>query len=343
MDITATDGDLTLTVRAYYVGIDCATDLIIGNSADANTLKLYIYTYTDMNSNSTSSLITIAAGPQNGYGAGSSGAGAGGADTDGNSSKSDDSTKGIKSDSSITINCGTVYIDAPADDGLHVNSDQLDSGDYGDGDITINDGTITIKSGDDAMHADEDLTINDGTISITKSYEGIEGEVITVNGGKISVISSDDGMNAGTQLILSGGDIYVYAGGDGLDSNGTSNKTAILFQGANVAVIAYGNGECSIDTDSGYTYTSGKVIAVCYNHSMASESYDCSGSYTAKTMSSASNYLTASVSGTPQIAVKMPSSMSSVVVVYLGSTSASFSSSSTAPDGLTNTVGNLYV
>ncbi len=342
IDINTSEGDLTLTVKAYYVGIDGAVGVVIGDeTSTGNSLVLKVYTYTAA-STSTSSYMTLGAPSWGGQTApGGSGAGEGGADS-GNSNKSDDSTKAIKTDSYITIYNGTITLNAPADDTLHVNSDvKLETGSYGTGTITIEDGSISLSSGDDAAHADGALTVNGGTILVTKAYEGLEGDTVTVNDGLLSITSTDDGINASTQIVLAGGDIYVYStAGDGIDSNGTTSKKAILFSGANVAVVSASSGNSSIDTDVGFTWTAGHVVAVSVQGNMASESANTSSAHSYWSNATASGYVTISVSGTDVISVQMPTTISSAYIVYLGSSSASYDNS--APSGLTNTIGNLY-
>ncbi len=147
-----------------------------------------------------------------------------------------DSAKGIKAQYSVTINGGSITIDAE-DDAIH-------SGES----ITVTDGTLTLASGDDGMHSDDMLAISGGKITITESYEGIEAGTIAVSGGTIDVTASDDGLNAAggsddsalgndrwgkdsfaedasKQIVISGGTINVNASGDGIDSNGSLTIT----------------------------------------------------------------------------------------------------------------------
>lgn len=141
------------------------------------------------------------------------------------------SMKGMKAQSGLLINGGTVTIDA-ADDALHSN-----------GSTIINDGSFTLASGDDGIHADEELTLTGGKMAVSVCYEGLEGMHIDISGGDVSLYAADDGINAaggndssgfggprgGDQfggggqgsILISGGSIYVNADGDGIDSNGT--------------------------------------------------------------------------------------------------------------------------
>jgi hypothetical protein len=94
------------------------------------------------------------------------------------------STKGLKAGLDLTIDGGTITIDA-ADDALHSN-----------GSVTINGGEIQVTTGDDGVHADETLTINGGTLNATTCYEGLESADITINDGTIHIVSTDDEINA---------------------------------------------------------------------------------------------------------------------------------------------------
>ncbi len=248
---------------------------------------------------------------------------------EGNTDKGDYSTKGIKADNSITISGGTIFVKA-YDDAIHANSDVvLESGVTPTGDVTITAGTLTLYSNDDAIHADGKATISGGTINITGSYEGIEGTVVEISGGKVSVIASDDGINgtgtSGESIIISGGELYVYAGGDGVDSNSTDSYDGILFSGGKSVIISYGRADSSIDTERGYKYTGGYVVAVGIAGGMSSESTMSSPSVssigkTASVTLSKNGYLVVSDIATIQSPIQM-----NAYVVVLGSTSATVS------------------
>ncbi|MBP8241388.1 MAG: carbohydrate-binding domain-containing protein [Thermoflexales bacterium] len=178
----------------------------------------------------------------------------------------DASAKAIKGNASVIIDGGTFTINA-ADDGVHSNAS-----------IVINGGAYTIATGDDGLHADASLTVNGGDINITRSYEGIESQVITLNGGDIQLVSSDDGVNvaggtsaaAGARpgaataaytgknfLYVRGGRIVVDAGGDGIDVNG-----AVEMSGGVVIVngpVEQMNG--AVDYDGYFKMTGGFLVA----------------------------------------------------------------------------------
>ncbi len=185
-----------------------------------------------------------------------------------NSNKSTYSSKGIKADNEVIIESGIITISSN-DDGIHANNTStLENNESALGNITISGGTISIIASDDGIHADNEVTINDGYINITKSYEGIEGNLITINGGSVYVYASDDGLNAcsgnSTPLItVNGGyvDVTTPSGDtDAIDSNGNVSITGgfVLVKGGS----SQGSMAGSIDVDGKITVTGGTVVAL---------------------------------------------------------------------------------
>ena len=253
---------------------------------------------------------------------------------DGNTDKGDHSTKAIKAANEIQINNGTLNLKS-YDDAIHANKDTtLENGDNPTGNVTINGGILTIYSNDDGIHADGVLKIIDGIINITNSYEGIEGNTVEVSGGVLSINAKDDGINAiatsGSTIVISGGLNYIYCTGDGIDSNSTTSYSGILFSGGKTVIISNSNGNSSIDSERGYKYTGGYVVAIMPNGGMTSESTNCSNfSSIGKKQStslSANGYLNVSFGTSASVVIKMPVSISGLVVA-LGSSSASISTS----------------
>ncbi len=265
-----------------------------------------------------------------GGGGGFPGGGGGFPGGDGNPNKGDTSTKGMKANHEIVVNGGTLNIDA-YDDAIHANNDEtLESGVTASGNITVNGGTLTLSSDDDAIHADGTVCITGGTITVEKSYEGIEGACVQVRGGSVSVTSSDDGINgtatSGTSIVVAGGTLYICAGGDGMDSNSTDSYAGISFEGGRAVIISYGQVDSSIDTERGYAYSGGIVVAVGLAGGMSGESTQCRNFTTigqsASVRLTQGSYLTVS----DTVMVRAPQSMNALVVV-LGATKASISQS----------------
>lgn len=252
---------------------------------------------------------------------------------DGNTDKGDHSTKGIKSSNRITISAGTVTVSA-YDDALHAsNLETLDNGESALGYVGISGGNVTLRSNDDGIHGDGDVAISGGTVNIVSSYEGIEGYTVRISGGNVSIFSTDDGVNgtvkSGTGIAVSGGILYVYASGDGVDCNSTTQYEGIHFSGGKTVIISTGRADSSIDTERGYKYTSGHVVAVCVSGGMSREAINCSNFSsigTSKTINLAkdSNLVVDGVA-----TVKMPASVNAFVVC-LGKTNANITSAASS-------------
>lgn len=250
---------------------------------------------------------------------------------DGNSDKGDYSTKGIKAANEIVIENGTVNIKA-YDDAIHANSDQsLENGASPLGNVTVNGGNITVYSNDDGLHADGELVMTDGTVTVTQAYEGIEGRRVNITGGCLSVYAKDDGVNAtatsDTAVSIGGGRIYISCGGDGIDSNSRASYSGIVFSGGETVVISTSGGNSAIDSEQGYLYSGGYVIALMPVGGMANEATHCQGFESIGCVTKASllegEYLVATVKD-KVATVKIAESMSAYIIA-LGDSDAEIS------------------
>jgi len=258
---------------------------------------------------------------EGGFG-GHGGPGGGGFGGEGNTDKGEYSTKGIKAANEIVINAGNITVKS-YDDAFHAdNTSALENGDAPLGNITVNDGTITLYSNDDGLHADGALTIKSGTVTVTNAYEGMEGSVVKIFGGYVSVYSKDDGINAttasGTAVSISGGTIYIYCTGDGIDSNSRTADVGIVFTGGQAVVISNSGMNAALDTENGYTYTAGAVIAIAPRGGMSHETTNCaefsSIGNSAQVSLSSNDYLVVGI-GDMSAAIRMPVAISATVVV----------------------------
>lgn len=176
------------------------------------------------------------------------------------------SQKGIKGESTYTINGGIFIIDS-ADDCIH-----------GGGEMRLAAGEFTLSSGDDAIHCDDALTIQSGTYTIPYCYEGIEGLSITIEGGTFDITSSDDGLNAAggadssgfggfggrpqdafaagsdSFITINGGTFTIVSSGDCVDSNGS-----LTINGGSLNLTCNGNGDTALDCDGTYVNNGGEV------------------------------------------------------------------------------------
>ncbi len=256
-----------------------------------------------------------------GWGGGPGGPGGPGGMGDGNSDKGDHSTKGIKAANEIIIAGGTVQIKA-YDDALHAdNSVTLESGEAALGNITVTGGQITLYSNDDGIHAENAVSIQGGTVNVENSYEGIEGQQIIISGGDVSVNAKDDGMNStattGTGVTLSGGYLYIYCTGDGIDCNSRTSYAGISFEGGDAVIISNSGMNSAIDTEKGYKYTAGSVVAIMPSGGMSSEAKHCenfSSIGTSQNMSLSSGS-TLTISGDMNRTITMPCSINGLVII----------------------------
>jgi hypothetical protein len=267
-------------------------------------------------------------------GPGGGGMGGPGGMDGGNTDKGEYSTKGIKAANEIVVNGGTINIKS-YDDAVHANNDTaLENGATALGNVTINGGNITAYSNDDGLHADGTLSVTAGTVSVTNSYEGIEGTTVNISGGYVSVNAKDDGINAtttsGTAIAISGGTVYIYCTGDGIDSNSRTSYQGIVFSGGNTVVISNSNGNSTIDTEQGYAYEGGAVIAIMPRGGMSNEATHCQnfssiGKSTQLSLTKDS-YLVAEIGG-GRATIKMPASINALVIT-LGDSSPSITTES---------------
>ncbi len=272
-------------------------------------------------------------------GGGPGGMGPGGMDA-GNTDKGDHSAKGIKCYNEIIINSGTVNIKA-YDDAIHANSDvTLENGETAKGNVTVNGGSLTVYSNDDGIHADGALTVNNGSVSIINSYEGLEGTTVNILGGSVSVIAKDDGINgtaySGAAITVGGGTLYVYCGGDGIDSNSRTSYGGIVFSGGKTLVISTSNGNSAIDSEAGYSYTDGSVVAIMPRGGMSGEASNCQNfSSVGKSVSLSLNngdFLVCEIGG-DKLTVNMPANVSGNVIM-LGDSGATATTKSSSSNNL---------
>ena len=267
-------------------------------------------------------------------GHGGGGMGGPGGMGEGNTDKGEYSTKGIKAANEIVINNGTVNIKS-YDDAIHANNDTtLENGATPLGNVTINGGTITAYSNDDGLHADGALSVSAGTVSVTNSYEGVEGTTVNISGGYVSVIAKDDGINAttttGVAIAISGGTVYIYCTGDGIDSNSRTSYQGIVFSGGNTVVISNSSGNSAIDSEQGYAYEGGAVVAIVPRGGMSNEATHCQnfssvGKSTQMSLTKDS-YLVAEIGG-GTATIKMPATINALVIT-LGDSSPSITTES---------------
>lgn len=286
------------------------------------------YTWT----NYTTKISEGLGGRPGGFGGGRAPGGPAGGFSEGNTDKGEYSTKGIKAANEIVINNGTINIKS-YDDAVHANNDTaLENGETAKGNIAVHGGRLTLYSNDDGLHADGAVAVKDGEVMISHSYEGVEGNTVGISGGRVSVNAVDDGINttasAGTGVNISGGEIYIYCTGDGIDGNSRTSYSGIVFSGGNTVVISNSGMNSAIDTEQGYCYEGGRVVAIMPSGGMSGEAVHCQNFEdigTKKTTTVIANhYVTVAVEEEEIVTLKMPAGISGIVL-YLGSNEAEVS------------------
>ena len=191
---------------------------------------------------------------------------------------------------------------------------------------------LSLYSNDDGLHADGTVIINAGVVSISNSYEGIEGAYVTISGGQITVNAKDDGVNAttntGTAVTISGGEIYILCTGDGIDSNSRSSYEGIVFSGGDILVISNSGMNSAIDTEQGYKYEGGRVVAVMPSGGMSNEAVHCKNFSSIGSKQTigliVGRYANILADGESVLTFQIPTGLNAMVV-YLGSNNASVS------------------
>ena len=121
-----------------------------------------------------------------------------------------------------------------------------------------------------------------------------------------------------------------------MDSNSRTAYQGMVFSGGNTVVISNSGGNSAIDTEQGYTYEGGAVVALMPRGGMANEATHCRsfsdvGSTTQVSLA-AGEHLVVGIDGTTAT-VKMPVAMSAYVIV-LGDNSPRVSTESSVSDTL---------
>lgn len=286
--------------------------------------------------------------------------------------------KGITSNDSIAINGGTIVVNVPAN-GVHAYRTGIHGGKIT---ITAAYGSNYYKG----FRGDTCVTIAGGHLIIKSAYEAVEGFRITATGGISEIVSSDDGWNAtsahlsatsgtvsyagpggstggggtapgggstgGTSsssgyLVISGGAHYVYAGGDGIDSNGDET-----ISGGLVVCNQNGSGGNGIfdkgDNSSNVLSITGNAVVLGFGGSDMNETPSTTLNTTGYSSISVSDgnmlYVTSNGSVIAAVKVRSTSSASAAILVNPTYSSVSFSTSGSATlDRFNGTTGeNLF-
>lgn len=127
------------------------------------------------------------------------------------------SCKGIKSDTNVTINGGTITVNS------------LDDGINSDTNVTINAGNITVNSKSDGINSDTLLSINGGNINVDTeatfysvsggSYKKSGTSYVKADNGSYDMYVSCKGLKSNTDIVVSGGTLIINSDDDAVHSD----------------------------------------------------------------------------------------------------------------------------
>ena len=237
----------------------------------------------------------------------------------------------MTSDADITIDAGTITLNATGNGGKGLKCDST---------FTMNGGTLSIstsgtgftsngdstypkglKAGTDSGTLAGGIVINGGNVSVTVSgkasgCEGMESDnIITIKGGVTTVNAYDDAINSGSDMTVEGGCVYARStNNDGIDTNGNC-----YIKGGLVYAISGNAPEVAIDANSEEQkklyVTGGTIVALGGLESGANLSQTC---YAASSWNKNTWY--ALTYGSETFAFQTPSSGGTTMVVSAPST-----------------------
>ena len=237
----------------------------------------------------------------------------------------------MTSDADITIDAGTITLNATGNGGKGLKCDST---------FTMNGGTLSIstsgtgftsngdstypkglKAGTDSGTLAGGIVINGGNVSVTVSgkasgCEGMERDnIITIKGGVTTVNAYDDAINSGSDMTVEGGCVYARStNNDGIDTNGNC-----YIKGGLVYAISGNAPEVAIDANSEEQkklyVTGGTIVALGGLESGANLSQTC---YAASSWNKNTWY--ALTYGSETFAFQTPSSGGTTMVVSAPST-----------------------
>lgn len=157
------------------------------------------------------------------------------------------SPKGIKADRDIVINGGTINVTTKGNGGEGIESKAT---------LTINDGTITVNAYDDGLNSSSHMYLNGGTVTvIATNNDGIDSNGnMYIAGGTIMAFgasSPECGIDAneeeGYSVIFTGGNLLSVGGGNSVPSRSESTQPYVQGSGSvtagSVITLKSGNTE----------------------------------------------------------------------------------------------------
>ena len=174
---------------------------------------------------------------------------------------------GIKCDSVLTVNDGTICVKSAGQGGKGISCDDV---------MHFNGGTVKVittgtvysygrySTSPKGIKGDSDIYFSGSNVMVRatggENSEGIESKSkIYITDGQVEVYSYDDAINAKSHIAVSGGSTFAYAtNNDSIDSNGT-----IAISGGTLVGCGTTTPEEGIDCDQNtFTITGGTVLGI---------------------------------------------------------------------------------
>jgi hypothetical protein len=226
------------------------------------------------------------------------------------------SPKGIKGDSNITIDDGTIMVRTTGGDGAE--------GIESEATLTVNGGTVKVYSYDDPTNAEE-IVINDGNyFSYATNNDGMDANgPLTINGGIViasGAASPESGFDSDNSTFAINGGVVIGTGGSTSSPSTSSKQPIIVYNGS----LSAGKYLTITDSNSSniFTYLIPRSSAVTL---ISSSSLSKGSSYTLGTATSVSGeetfagyYSSATVSGNTSISSVTLSSMVTTIGTSTG-------------------------
>lgn len=160
------------------------------------------------------------------------------------------SPKGIKADGNVTINGGFFNIKTTGNGAEGIESKSV---------LTVNDGTIVINARDDCMNSSSHMYINGGDITVIATGNDaldsngnmyIAGGVIRAFGAGAPECGLDANEEEGYSVVFTGGMVLAVGGGNSVPSTDASTQAYVTGSGSVTAgqTVSVGNGTTTLAT-----------------------------------------------------------------------------------------------